>query len=99
VQPLSNAAGGTRLTLSTVSAATTNNVAAGYYVVRLYTTGAVCWISWANSVTLPTSGADPAANTYAVGDGEMVQAPGSTKLAAILTGSGTTGELALTAIA
>jgi hypothetical protein len=96
--PLSNLAAGTRLTLSAAGAATSVVVPFGVYEVclSLVTPGDMAWASWAGAVVLPVSGAAPTANVFALRDGDLLVAPGTTKLATI-TVSGA-GELALNLI-
>jgi hypothetical protein len=85
-----------RLTLTTSSVATTNNLAAGWYVVQLVVAGTgLCYVNFGNSATVPTHQSDPTTGGIAVGPGDVIKAPGSTKFSAILSGSGTTGEIAL----
>lgn len=96
-QPTPSQCPGARLTLATSSAATAS-LAGGVYevVLSLSAAGALCWASWAASVALPTSGAAASAGVFAIRDGDMICCPSAgSPLACILTGSGTTGELAL----
>lgn len=92
-RPIQSGDLGGYLALSTTSAATANALPAGYYAIALDKSGGICMIAWASTVAVPTSGADLAAGAVPVRDGDVIKAPGGSKLAAILTGSGTTGSL------
>ncbi len=75
----------------------TAKLPAGYYAVSLDKTAGTCWICWGDTAVLPSTGLAALSGTMPVRDGDVVLAPGGTKLSAILTGSGT-GELAVTPV-
>jgi hypothetical protein len=87
VQPLPATAAGFRLTASASSVATSANVVAGQYVVRVKcdTLGVDCWLCWGDTAVIPASAAAGTAGTMSVDNGETVTAPGSTKVSVILT--------------
>jgi hypothetical protein len=70
-------------------------IAAGTYAVALDKTGGLCYLCFGATAVLPTTGLNTPAGTFVVSDRDTIRAPGGTAVSAILTGSGTTGELAL----